>query len=387
MAFVLARERVPVRAVVHAYPRVVRRHEELRVVPGHELQAGDFLPPGFRAAPVPDVQLGEVIEADAVHRVKVALPFVRPGHRARAVGGERRRGDHLADVDPVRDAMIRDVPKPQLTVQRAGEEVLVVDRVKVDRGDEVLMREYPQTLIHRHVPQPHGLVHGRRQQPVRVRPAQVQDVARVPGVLAQRLRLEDPLAGDLPLLSLAEAQPRAVAGAGAGGRALRDVVAVELPDPDHLVLPRGREILAVVRESHRPYRVLMRLDPLHEPELRVLLVYLTVHVHLDGAPGGLASETRVRGGGVRGRGLTARRRRGSYRRHRRVIRVLDVPGPAFLLRRARRVVAVAVDEAHAFLEPTLRVSAKLFLLLRLLRAVHRRLRGLGLPPRAATVAL
>ena len=59
----------------------------------------------------------EVIEPNAVHPVKVTLALVRPGDGDAPVRVERRRGDHLADVDPVRDAMIGNVPEPKLAVQ------------------------------------------------------------------------------------------------------------------------------------------------------------------------------------------------------------------------------------------------------------------------------
>ena len=67
-----------------------------------------------------------------------------------AVLTEISGGDELGlsvHLVPERHLLVRDVPEPQLSVQRAAQEELIVPRVEGDGGDEVNVLEDAETLL------------------------------------------------------------------------------------------------------------------------------------------------------------------------------------------------------------------------------------------------
>ena len=75
--------------------------------------------------------------------------------------------------------LVGDVPQPDFSIERAGDEKLVVLGVESKGGDAVDVLENTETVFSGDVPEADGLVHGGGQQEVVLRPAQVQHVRRV----------------------------------------------------------------------------------------------------------------------------------------------------------------------------------------------------------------
>ena len=78
--------------------------------------------------------------------------------------------------------LVRDVPQPDLAVQRPGDEELVVLGVEGEGGDTVDVLEDAETLLPRDVPEADRLVHGAGQDEVVLGPGDVQQVRGVAGV-------------------------------------------------------------------------------------------------------------------------------------------------------------------------------------------------------------
>ena len=78
--------------------------------------------------------------------------------------------------------LVRDVPQPDLAVQRPGDEELVVLGVEGESGDTVDVLEDTETLLPRDVPEADSLVHGAGQDEVVLGPGDVQQVRGVASV-------------------------------------------------------------------------------------------------------------------------------------------------------------------------------------------------------------
>ena len=188
-----------------------------------------------------------------------------------------------------------------------------------------------------------------------MRPAQIQHVPAMARVLPVRLLAEE-------ILTLKSKIP-----ARRTRRRLRiRPFPIQRPHPNDPILSRGGEVLPRVAKFHRPHRVLVRVQGLHQPKLGELLVHLPVHVHLRRCPRRRSLPRRsrgLRGGANRARGWV-------------LVRVFRVPRTvrAGRLRRGRRQTRPRL--CHAFVKPSRRITPEWFFRPRRRagRPVHRRLR-------------
>lgn len=73
------------------------------------------------------------------HRQQIKKKSETIGHTGVAHTSVARVGacrDHFPHVRPVNDAVLRDVPDPNLVVQTAADEVLVVHRIKIETPEK-----------------------------------------------------------------------------------------------------------------------------------------------------------------------------------------------------------------------------------------------------------
>ena len=269
--------------VVHPDPRVVAGHEQLHLGLGvvrrqaGRPDAGDLAALGVLAPSRPDVDLGGV--AEALGLVEETVPVQATGDGRLAVRREGDGGDEIRQLVPVRHALVRDAPQPQLRIQRAGQEEAVVARMEGDGRDKVAVLEAAEAFLATGMPQPHRLVHRRRQQevvlrgeeegegsvqsgwgeqqyrqplrqarPTHLAPAKIQHVQGVTFVLAYRLRPED-----------GRVQSHGLAGRVDGRVGFFGLVRLALlgrrdddPHAHHAILPAGGQEAAVDAEVQRP---------------------------------------------------------------------------------------------------------------------------------------
>mmetsp|Transcript_6168 Transcript_6168/g.38295 ORF Transcript_6168/g.38295 Transcript_6168/m.38295 type:complete len:372 (+) Transcript_6168:954-2069(+) len=287
VAFVLAQQVV---TIVQSNTGIVGTDKHPFAIPFQELDPRDLLPSCILSSFGPDFDLGDVLQFIVLRSVKLALPFECTHHDPLSIWAVGHSGDHFVHIHPIRDVVIRDVPDPQLLVQGAADEELVVHRVETDGGDEIVVGEHTQALVHADVPESHGFVHGCREQELRIRPRKVQHVRLVSCEQAARFRLEHGVAFGARFV----AGPPAVHGAFCFGFRFRfrfrafffgDLPALfHFPHAYDSVLSCAGQVLSVQAELKRPNGTSMCHEFLRELDVQEVFVQLVFEVwtHVGG---------------------------------------------------------------------------------------------------------